>query len=312
MAITIGIAGITGKFASLIGKNLLTYPEVRIRGYCRNVGKLAEGLRLSPHVSVVEGDATDLDSIRHFVKGCNVVICCYLGDNKLMTEGQKLLVDACEAENVPRYIASDYCLDFTKLEYGQHPAKDPMKQVKEYLETKKNVKGVHILIGVFMETFWSSYFALFDPKESKFSYYGTGDEVWESTSYATAAEFTAAVAMDQSAVGMFHFLGDRKTLRQIADEYTEVYGQTPKLECLGSLEDLYTAMQELFKKDPSNIYTWIALFYQFYSSNGQAYLKKDLDNSKYSAVKPETFKAFMQSRTPKELSDSYKNAGSDV
>ena len=72
-----------------------------------------------------------------------------------MTEGQKLLIDACEAEEVGRYIASDYCLDYTRLEYGQHPAKDLMKHVKAHLDAKTHVKGVHIPIEVFIKTFRS-------------------------------------------------------------------------------------------------------------------------------------------------------------
>lgn len=118
-----------------------------------------------------------------------------------MTKGQKLLVDACELENVSRYIARDYCLDFTKLELGQHPAKDPMKHVKAHLETKKNVKGVHMLIGAFMGTFLSGYFGVWDQEVFKLNYYGTGDELWESTTYDPAAQHVAAVANDRNAVG---------------------------------------------------------------------------------------------------------------
>lgn len=121
-----------------------------------------------------------------------------------MINGQKLLVDACELENVSRYIASDYCLDFTKLDFGQHPAKDPMKHVMAFLETKKFVQGVHVLIGAFMETFWSGYFGVWDPEGCKLKYYGNGDELWESTTYNTAAQFVAAVAKDRNAVGMQH------------------------------------------------------------------------------------------------------------
>ncbi|KAI0415242.1 nmrA-like family protein [Xylaria grammica] len=311
MATLVGIAGITGKFASFILGNLLAQPNVDVRGYCRNSSKLREDLRSSSRVSIVEGDASDMDALRRFAKGCDVVICCYLGDDTLMKDGQKLLVDACEIENVPRYIASDYCLDFTKLEYGQHPAKDPMKHVKAHLETKKNVKGVHILIGVFMETFWSSYFGVFDAEECKLSYYGNGDEIWESTTYGTAAQYTAAVALDRSATGVFHFLGDRKNIHQIAEEFAEVYGKKPQLERRGSLENLYATMQEIFRKDPSNIYGYLALFYQYYCTNGQTYLKKDLHNTQYPDVKPVTFKAFMQSRTPRGLSGAYENPGSE-
>lgn len=54
-------------------------------------------------------------------------------------------------------------------------------------------------------------------------------------------------------------LGDRKTTRQIADEFAEIYGKQPKLEQRGSLEDLYRTMNSIFKKDPSNIYAYLAL-----------------------------------------------------
>ncbi|GFF47675.1 hypothetical protein IFM46972_08359 [Aspergillus udagawae] len=312
MAITVGIAGITGKFARLVVKNLCAYPDVNIRGFCRNPAKLPEHFRSSPRVTILHGDADNLDTLRAFVKGSDVVICCYLGDNTFMTEGQKLLVDACELENVPRYIASDYCLDFTKLEYGQHPAKDPMKHVKAHMETKKNVQGVHVLIGAFMETFWSGYFGVWNAKDFKLSYYGEGDEVWESTTYGTAAEYVAAVALDRNAVGMQHFLGDRRTIHQIADDFAEVYGKKPKLERLGSLLDLYNTMHATFQKDPSNIFAYLSMFYQYYCINGQTYLKKDLDNSKYPQVKPVTFKGFMQDHKIEDLADSYQNAGSDV
>ncbi|ODQ68900.1 hypothetical protein LIPSTDRAFT_121048 [Lipomyces starkeyi NRRL Y-11557] len=51
-----------------------------------------------------------------------------------------------------------------------------MKHVKAYLETKTSVKGVHILVGGFMEAIFSARFGV------------------EGTSYENAAEYTAAVA----------------------------------------------------------------------------------------------------------------------
>lgn len=203
MTLTIGIAGITGKFARLVLKHLCS-SDVQIRGFCRNASKLPAKYRDSPRVTIVQGSSDDLEALRAFVRGCDVVICAYLGDNTLMTEGQKLLVDACDSEKVDRYIASDYCLDFTKLEYGQHPAKDPMKHVKAHLDTKSHVKGVHVLIGAFMETFWSGYFGVWNADEYKLSFYGSGDEIWESTTYGTAAEYVAAVAKDPTATGLQH------------------------------------------------------------------------------------------------------------
>ncbi|KAL5366595.1 hypothetical protein BJX96DRAFT_161209 [Aspergillus floccosus] len=312
MSLTIGIAGITGKFARLVLKNLWRYSELQIRGFCRNASKLPSKFRDSPRVTIVQGSSDDLEALRTFVHACDVVICCYLGDNSLMTDGQKLLVDACELEQVPRYIASDYCLDFTKLEYGQHPAKDPMKHVKAHLDSKEHVKGVHVLIGAFMETFWSGYFGVWHPEECKLSFYRNGDEIWESTTYETAAEYVAAVARDPKAIGVQHFLGDRRSIREIAQDFAEVYGRTPQLERLGSLDDLYNTMQATFNKDQSNVFAYLAMFYQFYCTNGQTYLKPELDNGKYPGVTPVTCKKFLQCHKMGELSYAYENAGADV
>ena len=198
---TVGIAGLTGKFAHLVASSLLQRPNVILRGYVRNPTKLHPSLAEHDRVQVVQGEAYDLSAARSFANGCHVIICGYLGDNKFMTEGQKVLIDACAAEGVARYIASDYCLDFTKLKLGELFPKDPMIEVKEFLQ-QKGVVGVHVLIGAFMDTFFSPYFQIWDGKEKKLQFWGEGNEVWESTSYKSAAEYVAAVAVDQKAVGV--------------------------------------------------------------------------------------------------------------
>lgn len=200
-SITVGIAGITGKFARCVVGHLLKNPAVTIKGYCRDPTKLPASLLASKRISVTQGQSEERNALRAFAKGCDVVICCYLGDHNLMINGQKSLIDACEAETVPRYVASDYSLDFTKLELGQLPAKDPMKHVQEYLGTK-NVQGVHVLIGIFMETFFTTFLNVWNAKDVSFSYWGSGEEMWESTSYDNAAQFVAAVAQDSTAVGV--------------------------------------------------------------------------------------------------------------
>jgi hypothetical protein len=202
-AFSIGIAGITGKFAGLILDSLLEDPNVRVRGYCRNASKLASCCTQSPQLEVFQGDANDQTALSNFVNGLDVVVCAYLGEKDFMVIAQKALVDACDQARVPRYMASDFCLDYTKLELGQHPAKDPMKIVHDYVKEKDHVEGVHVLIGAFMETFWSAYFQIWSAGDDKaLVYWGTGEEMWESTTYGDAAKYTAAVALDPDATGM--------------------------------------------------------------------------------------------------------------
>lgn len=202
MTTTVGIAGITGKFARLLVKKLLEYPDLKIKGYCRNVAKVPLSLQSDSRVEIVQGDASDGARLADFVTGCDVVACCYLGGDDLMLDGQKALIDACEAAHVSRYIAGDWCLEYTKLELGQLFPKDPMIHIKSYLESKKHVKGVHILVGGFMDPQFSSFFGVLDASTTTFRYWGDGNEIWEGTSYENAAEYTAAIATNKDAAGV--------------------------------------------------------------------------------------------------------------
>jgi hypothetical protein len=197
----VGIAGPTGRFGSLLLENLLESPDIKIRALCRNASKLDRKHTQSSQLEVIEGDVLDQSILAKFVDDLDVVICAYLGDNDFMVNGQKALIDACDQAKVSRYIASDYTFDYTKLELGEHPAKDPMKIVHEYLQGKQHVQGVHVLVGGFIETFWSGYFQVWNPEEKSLVYWGSGEEVWEVTTYADAARYTAAVALDGGVVG---------------------------------------------------------------------------------------------------------------
>lgn len=199
--IHIAIAGISSNLALRIAEECLKHQNVRLRGSSRSLAKLPDFLSQSPRVSLIECGAYDQASLRSLVLGCNVVVCCYYADNKTMVEGQKLLIDICEEQGVARFLASDYTADYTKLDWGDIVLKDPMKEIYGYLSTRSRVKGVHVLVGLLMETFWQ-YFDVWHPEEKKVCYWGTGHETWDLTTYHTAAQYIAAVVLDPSAVGI--------------------------------------------------------------------------------------------------------------
>ncbi|VUC26619.1 unnamed protein product [Clonostachys rosea] len=304
-SLTIGIAGITGKFGRLVALKLLQNPNVNLRGYARDPSKVITSISESPRVSLFKGEAFDNASIKPFVAGANVIICAYLGADHLMIEGQKKLIDACDDAGVARYVASDWALDYTKLKLGELFPKDPMIHVKSYLETKKTTKGVHILIGSFMDPVLSPFFNIWDPQSQTLRYWGEGDEPFEGTSYENAAELTAAVAVDKSAVGIKKYLGDRKTIKEIASTFKKVYGVKPNLERLGSLEDLKTKMHALREKNSADIYSYMPLFFTYYWLNGQTFVSPETDNEQYKDVKPETWEDFLSKRTLEQLPHAY-------
>jgi len=200
MPTTIAIAGISSKLALLVTKALLQRPDVHIRGSCRDIKKLPDSLSSSSRVSLVQSGTYDRDTLRDLVRGCDVVVCCYYASSEVMLEAQKLLIDLCEEEGVNRYIASDYTVDYDKLDRGDLVVKNFAKDVKAYLYSKPTVKGVHVLIGIFMETFLEL-FGVWKPETNEVAYWGTGNEKWDVTSYQTGAEYIAAVALDSNAAG---------------------------------------------------------------------------------------------------------------
>ncbi|KAI1774426.1 hypothetical protein F4818DRAFT_419889 [Hypoxylon cercidicola] len=281
MGTTVGIAGITSRVALCAVRQLLKRPDVYIRGYCRNPNKLPVQVSSHPRVQLLQGQFDDGIALRSLVKGCDVVICSYLADdNNVMVEGQKLLIDLCVEEGVPRYIPSDYTIEFPKLRLGQFIKKNPMIQINEYLESK-NIKAAHILVGIFMETLFSDLLYIWDPKERTIQYYGSGDEVLELSTYDTAGRYLAAVAVDPEAVGFLRFLGDRKSTNQIISDFRSVYGTEPAVKRLGSLDDLY---QEAHANGEQH-YAKTGLHHIL---TGAVYLEGDLDCGRYPDVKPET------------------------
>lgn len=307
MSQVIAIAGFTGKMARLISTALLRYPNVQINGICRSPNKVDQSLRSSPRVKIFESSSSDIEALRRGLRGASAAICCYLGDKNVMIDGQKALIDACIEEKVPRYIASDWSLDFRGLEFGDHPSKDPMKHVQVYLEEKEKegkIKGVHILNGAFTEVMWGPYAGYATFPDAKFAYYGTGDEKFEMTTMPDVAEYTAAVAVQPGAVGFINVLGDKISVKEMAQTFQEVYGVEPTLENLGSLEELYTKMKLALKEQPENMMAWPGLHYKYYMANGSTSLGK-LDNDRFPEVKPKSVKEFLESRPRDQLTSSY-------
>lgn len=113
------------------------YPTVKINGLIRNPAKVPAKLSANSNITIFEANSSDKAAVTKALKGSQVCICGYLGDNSLMTEGQKLLIDACIEAGVQRYIAGDWSGDYRTIELGEVPMKDPMKIIYAYLQDNR-------------------------------------------------------------------------------------------------------------------------------------------------------------------------------
>jgi hypothetical protein len=180
------------------------YPAVKINGIVRNASKIPDNIRAISNINIFEASSGDKTTLTKALKGSQVCICCYLGDNDLMTDGQKLLINCCIEVGVPRYIASDWSSEYRTVELGEIPMKDPMKLVNSYLQEKEaqgsNIRGVHVLTGAFMEVVLQRIFA--DDAHTTMRHFGSGDEGIDVSAMPDVAAWTAEVAMDPTAAGV--------------------------------------------------------------------------------------------------------------
>ncbi|KAK3328225.1 nmrA-like family protein [Cercophora scortea] len=336
---TVGIAGLTGKLGRLIAHNLLqsstpTRP-IHIRGLVRDLSS-PNLPSPSESITLIRGDALDRAAATAFAAGCDVVLCAYLSiDDSMMLAAHKLLTDACVASGtVKRFFPADWTLDYTRLRMGDLPPKDVMLAVKEYLVTDApGVEGVHVLNGAFMDTIFSGFFGLLELElepdgkregegegvEGVWRCWGTGEGVWELSTYASTAAFTAAAVLDEGAVGVLKFLGDRKSSTEIVATLNKVYNANIHLELRGSLAELFATMHERrapLKDDPSySAYLqYMPLFYEYFCTSGLAHLGPldTMDNARYPSIKAETLEDFL-TRTPLlELEVAFSKAGTPV
>ncbi|PKX88878.1 uncharacterized protein P174DRAFT_425435 [Aspergillus novofumigatus IBT 16806] len=99
-----------------------------------------------------------------------------------------------------------------------------------------------------METFWSGYFGLWKPDDMSIRFRGRGHEKWELTTYGTAA-----VSLDESAIGVLRFVGDRKSVLEIFEGAYDVHLHVQRQ---GSVEDLYKSVHDAFYEKATDLAAW--------------------------------------------------------
>jgi hypothetical protein len=106
----------------------------------------------------------------------------------------------------------------------------------------------------------------------------------------------------------------------------------PKLERLGSLDELYKRMHQLKEQDPQNIFSYLNLyehpflfrgtagshtflchrFYQYYCTNGQTSLGIDPEKQEHLGVKRVTFEDYLRSHSIESLATAVQSVGSTL
>jgi uncharacterized protein YbjT (DUF2867 family) len=226
----------------------------------------------------------DFNSVPELTEACaggSCVISALSGLRDVIVETQTLLLDAAVKAGVPRFIPSDYSIDFTKLTPGTNRNLDLRRKFHERLD-KAPIAATSILNGMFTDLLTGQApIILF--KFKRVVYWEDADQLLDFTTMDDAAGFTAAVALDSSTPRYLRIAGDQISARGLVDVASEVTKEKFKLFRPGGLkryETLIKFTRTVFPQSKALYPPWQGMQYLHNMFSGRPKLEP-LDNDRY-------------------------------
>jgi nucleoside-diphosphate-sugar epimerase len=172
---------------------------------------------------IVEVDFKDAAALTQACAGAACVVSALSGLRDVIVDAQTHLLDAAVAAGVPRFIPSDYSIDFTKLPAGSNRNLDLRREFGRHLD-RMPIQATSILNGMFMDLLTGQApLVLF--KIKRILYWGSADQPLDFTTTANTAEYTAAAALDPTTPRYLRVAGEVATIRDLQAAATAVTGQ---------------------------------------------------------------------------------------
>ena len=230
---TIVLAGATGDLGFRIAQALLRRGAV-VRALVRPGNTKPEVTSLRDlGAEIVEIDFESVTALTITCAGADCVVSALSGLRDVIVDGQKRLLDAAVAAGVPRFIPSDYSIDYTKLPIGSNRNLDLRREFNRRLD-QAPIQATSILNGMFTDLLTGQApVVLFGLK--RVLYYGNADQPLDFTTTANTAEFTAAAALDPSTPRYLRVAGEVATVRGLQAAASAATGEPFKLLRVGPL-----------------------------------------------------------------------------
>lgn len=277
----IAIAGATGNLGGRIARSLLAR-GASVRALVRRgttPDRVAELRRLG--AEIVDVDLKDVPAVAEACRGAACVVSALLGLHRVMVDAQKVLLDGAVAAGVPRFIPSDYCLDFTKLRDGENRNLDLHREFQRLLDAAP-IAATSVLMGAFMEMLTGQApLVLF--KRRRVLYWSDPDQRLDFTSIDDTAAFTAAAALDPTTPRFLRVVGESISARGLASLLTEMSGTRYRLQWAGTLGTLGLMIRVARALQPSPgdpFPPWQGMQYLHNMFGGRAVLSP-VDNGRY-------------------------------
>jgi nucleoside-diphosphate-sugar epimerase len=293
---TIVVAGATGNLGGRIVRALLER-GASVKALVRNSivrEKLQKLQQLGATIASV--DFNSASQVTLACSGASCVVSALQGLRDVIVETQAVLLEAAVKAGVPRFIPSDYSIDFTKLSPGENRNLDLRRDFHERLD-KAPISATTIFNGAFADML-TGQMPLILFKLKRVLYWSDADQRMDFTTAADTAAFTARAALDPSTPRFLRIAGDQLSARELTAVVSEVTRKEFRLFRAGSLgmlgmlikigRTIAPAEKELYP-------AWQGMQYMRNMFDGRAKLEP-LDNDRYPGIRWTTARDVLSAR----------------
>lgn len=216
------VAGATGNLGNKI-VNALLEKGADIRAIVRretNPEKIAQLEQKGVKIFMV--DMNNKSEVFNACIGVHCVVSALSGLRDVIIDTQKNLLEAAIEAKVPRFIPSDYSLDFTNLVNGENRNLDLRREFHTYLMNTP-IKATTIFNGAFMDLITAE-MPLILFKFKRILYWGNPTVKMDLTTTYNVAEFTANVALDENTPRYLRIAGDSVNAHDVQKIMSNITG----------------------------------------------------------------------------------------
>lgn len=181
-------------------------------------------------------DFDDRDALVAACTGAVCVVSALSGLEPVIVDAQGKLLDAAVAADVPRFIPSDFSIDYTALPPGSNRNFDLRRRFRARLDAAP-IRATSIFNGAFADMLAGQMPLIVRPLR-RVLYWRSADQKFALTTKDDTAAFTAAAALDPKPPRDLHVAGTEASSRDLAAIMTRLTGRRYRPMRAGSLPGL--------------------------------------------------------------------------
>lgn len=230
------LAGGTGDLGERIARALVNRGAT-VRALVRPNTSLDKLARLrETGATPVEVELVAGDELTRACTGAVCVVSALSGLHPVIVEAQGALLDAAVAAGVPRFIPSDFSIDYTALPPGSNRNFDLRRAFRQRVDAAP-IRATSIFNGAFADMLAGQMPLIVKPLR-RVLYWRSADQRFAVTTKDNTAAFTAAAALDPDTPRDLHIAGSEVSARDLAAIMTELTGRRYRPLRAGSLAGL--------------------------------------------------------------------------